>query len=147
MAETLSPDDVGLELFENAAATAGALVGLIVMVATVSGAHFNPAVTLLDRLLGFRSTHETAQYVGAQIVGGCIGAVLANAMFSEQTGEGLIFFSTQQRNGGPELLSEIIATIGLHGAHRATVDACSACFRWRRIRRPSDVLCTSSAPS
>ena len=114
MAETLSPDDVGLQLFENAAATAGALVGLIVMVATVSGAH---------------------------------GAVLANAMFSEQTGEGLIFFSTQQRNGGPELLSEIIATIGLHGAHRATVDACSACFRWRRIRRPSDVLCTSSAPS
>jgi glycerol uptake facilitator-like aquaporin len=69
MAETLSPDDVGLQLFENAAATAGALVGLIIMFATVSGAHFNPAVTLLDRLLGFRSTAETAQYAAAQLVG------------------------------------------------------------------------------
>jgi glycerol uptake facilitator-like aquaporin len=122
MAETLSPDDAGLQLFENAAATAGALIGLIIMFATVSGAHFNPAVTLLDRLLGLRSTLETAQYAGAQVVGGCVGAVLANAMFSEQTGEGLIFLSTKERNSGAELFSEIIATIGLllviHGAAR-----------------------------
>jgi len=122
MAETLSPDDVGLQLFENAAATAGALVGLIIMFATVSGAHFNPAVTLLDRLLGLRSTTETAQYAGAQILGGCFGAVVANVMFSEQTGRGAIFLSTKQRDSGAEFVSEIVATIGLllviHGAAR-----------------------------
>jgi len=122
MAETLSPDDVGLQLFQNAAATAGALVGLIIMFATVSGAHFNPAVTLLDRLLGLRSTAETAQYAGAQVLGGCVGAVLTNIMFSGQTGEGVIFLSTKQRNSGAELVSEVIATVGLllviHGAAR-----------------------------
>lgn len=78
MAETLSPDDVGLQLFENAAATAGALIGLIIMFATVSGAHFNPAVTLLDRLLGLRTTAETAQYAAAQVAGGCVGAPLGS---------------------------------------------------------------------
>ena len=122
MAESLSPDDAGLQLFENAAATAGALVGLIIMFATVSGAHFNPAVTLLDRLLGLRTTGESARYAAAQVAGGCIGAVLANMMFSEQTGEGLVFLSTKQRNSGAELVSEVIATIGLllviHGAAR-----------------------------
>lgn len=122
MAETLSPGDVGLQLFENAAATAGALVGLIIMFATVSGAHFNPAVTLLDRLLGLRSSAEAAQYTIAQIVGGCVGAMLANIMFSEQTGEGVVFLSTKQRDSGAALVSEIIATIGLllviHGAAR-----------------------------
>lgn len=122
MAETLSPDDVGLQLLENAAATAGALIGLIIMFATVSGAHFNPAVTLLDRLLGLRTTVETAQYAAAQIVGGCVGAVLTNLMFADQTGEGLIFLSTKDRSTGPQLVSEVIATIGLllviHGAVR-----------------------------
>lgn len=122
MAETLSPHDVGLQLLQNAAATAGALIGLIIMFATVSGAHFNPAVTLLDRLLGLRSSIETVQYAGAQIVGGCIGALLTNLMFSEQTGEGLVFLSTKERNSGAELVSEVIATIGLllviHGAAR-----------------------------
>lgn len=122
MAETLSPHDVGLQLLQNAAATAGALIGLIIMFATVSGAHFNPAVTLLDRLLGLRSSIETVQYAGAQIVGGCIGALLTNLMFSEQTGEGLVFLSTKERNSGAELVSEVIATIGLllviHGATR-----------------------------
>ena len=52
MASRLSPDDVGLQLLENAAATAGALIGLILMFGAVSGAHFNPVVTLVDRLFG-----------------------------------------------------------------------------------------------
>jgi glycerol uptake facilitator-like aquaporin len=122
MAETLSPDDVGLQLFENAAATAGALVGLIIMFATVSGAHFNPAVTLVDRLLGNLPTRDAALYVLVQIAGGCVGAVLTNLMFTEQTGRGMIFLSEKQRNSGAELISEVIATIGLllviHGAAR-----------------------------
>lgn len=122
MAETLSPGDVGLQLFENAAATAGALVGLIIMFATVSGAHFNPAVTLVDRLLGEISTREASAYAAVQVVGGCIGAMLANVMFSEQTGRGVVFLSETQRDGEALWVSEVIATIGLllviHGAVR-----------------------------
>jgi glycerol uptake facilitator-like aquaporin len=111
MAQTLSPNDVGLQLFENAAATAGALI-----------AHFNPAVTLVDRLLGRMSTREAGSYVGAQLVGGCTGTILANVMFSEQTGRGAVFLSERQRNTSAELVAEVIATIGLllviHGAAR-----------------------------
>ena len=122
MAETLSPDDVGLQLLENAAATAGALIALIVMFATVSGAHFNPAVTVVDRFLGNLPTSIAAMYIAAQIAGGCLGAVVANAMFTEQTGEGLIFLSQKERTTGAALFSEVVATIGLllviHGALR-----------------------------
>ena len=122
MAETLSPDDIGLQLLENAIATAGALIALIVMFASVSGAHFNPAVTLVERLLGTMTTRDSVLYVGAQIAGGCIGVVLANAMFREQTGRGLVFLSEKERNSPGVLLAEVIATIGLllviHGAIR-----------------------------
>lgn len=122
MAETLSPDDVGLQLLENAAATAGALIALIVMFASVSGAHFNPAVTVVDRFLGNLPTSTAAMYIAAQIAGGCLGAVVANAMFTEQTGEGLIFLSQKERTTGAALFSEVVATIGLllviHGALR-----------------------------
>jgi arsenate reductase len=122
MAETLSPDDVGLQLLENAAATAGALIAIIIMFATVSGAHINPSVTLVDRFLGNLTTPVAAAYVGAQILGGCIGAMTANAMFTEQTGEGIIFFSQNDRTSAPALFSEVVATIGLllviHGALR-----------------------------
>jgi arsenate reductase len=122
MASTLSPDDVGLQLLENAAATAGALIALIVMFATVSGAHFNPAVTLVERLQGTMSTRDAVAYVEAQIVGGCAGAIAANAMFGAQTGRGWVFLSQRDRNSAGELLAEVIATIGLllviHGAVR-----------------------------
>jgi len=122
MAENLSPDDVGLQLLENAAATAGALIGLIMMFALVSGAHFNPAVTLVDRLLGNMTTGDAGLYVAAQIVGGCIGAVLTNLMFSDLTGEGLVFLSQKDRSAAPLLVSEVVATIGLllviYGASR-----------------------------
>ncbi len=118
MASNLSPDDVGLQLFENAAATAGALIGLILMFGAVSGAHFNPAVTLVDRMFGSISTRDSILYVIAQTIGGCIGAVVANIMFSLPA----FALSTTTRSSGALWLSEVIATIGLllviHGCVR-----------------------------
>ena len=117
-ATRMSPDQVGLELLENAAATAGALIGLILMFGAVSGAHFNPAVTLVDRLLGTISTRDTVLYAIAQTVGGCVGAVLANLMFELPA----VSWSTTTRSSGALWLSEVIATVGLllviHGCVR-----------------------------
>ena len=118
MASRLSPDDIGLQLLENAAATAGALIGLILMFGAVSGAHFNPIVSLVDRLLGTMSTRDTACYVVAQTVGGCVGTMLANLMFELDA----INLSTKTRSSGALWLSEVIATVGLllviHGCVR-----------------------------
>jgi glycerol uptake facilitator-like aquaporin len=119
MASRLSPSDVGLQLLENAAATAGALIGLILMFGAVSGAHFNPIVTLVDRLLGTISTRDAGLYVIAQTIGGCVGAVIANVMFSLPA----IEWSTHARSSGALWLSEVVATIGLllviHGCVRS----------------------------
>jgi len=109
MAQRLSPDDAGLQLLENAAATGAALVGLILIFGTVSGAHFNPAVTLVARLQRTISTPDAMIHVGAQIVGGCAGAVLANVMFELPALE----LSTQVRSSGALWLSEVVATAGL----------------------------------
>lgn len=118
MATRMSPDDVGLQLLENAAATAGALVGLILMFGAVSGAHFNPVVTIVDRLLGTTSTRDSIAYIPAQIVGACIGAMVANAMFELP----LIEFSTKDRSSPALWLSEVLATVTLllviHGCVR-----------------------------
>src|SRR3954451_1691812 len=81
MASRLSPDDVGLQLLENAAATAGALVGLILMLGAVSGAHLNPAVTLVDWRFGTIGRRDATLYVVAQTAGGSVGALVANVMF------------------------------------------------------------------
>ena len=108
-ASRLSPDAIGLQLLENAAATAGALVGLILMFGAVSGAHFNPVVTLTDRMLGTTTTRETLLYVVAQVIGGCIGAVVANLMFELPAVE----LSTTDRSSPALWLSEIVATVGL----------------------------------
>lgn len=109
MASQLSPTDVGLQLLENAAATAGALIGLILMFGAVSGAHFNPVVTLIDRLLGTTTTRDSVLYVGAQVVGGCVGAVVANLMFELPAVE----LSTKARSSPALWLSEVVATVGL----------------------------------
>jgi glycerol uptake facilitator-like aquaporin len=118
MASRLSPTDVGLQLLENAAATAGALIGLILMFGAVSGAHFNPIVTLVDRLLGTITTRDAGLYAIAQTIGGCIGTVIANLMFSLPAVE----WSTHARSSGGLWLSEVVATIGLlmviHGCVR-----------------------------
>jgi arsenate reductase len=118
MASRLSPGDVGLQLLENAAATAAALIGLILVFGAVSGAHFNPVVTLVDRADGDISTRDTVAYIAAQIVGGCLGAVLANLMFDLPA----IDISDTDRSSGALWLSEVVATIGLllviHGCVR-----------------------------
>jgi glycerol uptake facilitator-like aquaporin len=117
MAQRLSTD-VGLQLLENAFATAGALVGLILMFGAVSGAHFNPVVTLVDRGFGTISTRDAAVYIVAQVIGGCLGAMVANVMFELP----IIELSTTDRSSPALWLSEFIATVGLllviHGCVR-----------------------------
>jgi glycerol uptake facilitator-like aquaporin len=119
MASRLSPDDVGLQLLENAAATAAALIGLILIFGAVSGAHFNPVVTLVDLANGDLTTRHAAAYITAQIVGGCLGAVVANVMFELPA----INISTTDRSSGALWLSEVVATVGLllviHGCVRS----------------------------
>jgi glycerol uptake facilitator-like aquaporin len=109
MASRLSPTDMGLQLLENAAATAGALIGLIVMFGAVSGAHLNPVVRLVDRSFGSITTREAALYVTRQIVGACLGAVVANVMFQLPAVE----WSTTMRSSGALWLSEVVATVSL----------------------------------
>jgi arsenate reductase len=118
MASRLSPRDIGLELLENAAATAGALVALIWMLGAVSGAHLNPVVTLIDRAFGDLSTRDAGCYIGAQVAGGCLGAMIANVMFELPA----VDPSTTVRSSGGLWLSEVVATAGLllviHGCGR-----------------------------
>jgi glycerol uptake facilitator-like aquaporin len=118
MASRLSPGDAGLELLENAAATAAALIGLILVFGAVSGAHFNPVVTLVNRAFATITTTETALYVTAQVIGACLGTMLANLMFELP----LVELSTKTRSSGALWLSEIVATVGLllviHGCAR-----------------------------
>jgi arsenate reductase len=108
-AERLSPGDTGLQLLQNAAATAAALVAIILAVGSVSGAHLNPVVTVVDRVLGGVDTPAAAVYVGAQVVGACVGAVVANLMFDLPAVE----WSTTERSGGGLWLGEVVATLGL----------------------------------
>jgi arsenate reductase len=119
MASRLSSADVGLQLLENAAATAAALIGLILMMGAVSGAHFNPAVTLVDRIFGDMSSRDAGCYVVAQMVGACVGTIIANIMFELPA----INISTKDRSSPALWLSEAVATIGLllviHGCVRS----------------------------
>jgi len=118
MASRLSPGDVGIELLENAAATAAALIGLILIFGAVSGAHFNPVVTLVDRAFGTITNTEATLYVIAQVVGACLGSIVANLMFELPVVE----WSTKARSSGALWLSEVVATVGLllvvHGCVR-----------------------------
>ena len=81
-AQTLSPNDVGLELFENAAATAAGLYTIILMFGPVSGGHFNPVVSLADASFGGIRWRDALAYIPAQVAGCVLGAVIANGMFS-----------------------------------------------------------------
>ena len=108
-AQRLSPGDVGLQLFENAVATAFALMALIWAFGSISGAHFNPAVTLADVVLQRRPVKEGIAYVGAQVAGGIAGTILANLMFALPAVE----WSTKVRSGPDLWLAEVIATLGL----------------------------------
>ncbi len=108
-AQRLSPDDTGLQLLENAFATALGLPVLILIFATVSGSHFNPVVSLVDASLGHRPWRDVAAYIPAQILGCVAGAILANLMF----GEPAVTLSTTDRLSWPQALAEVVATAGL----------------------------------
>jgi glycerol uptake facilitator-like aquaporin len=108
-ASRLSPGDVGLQLLENAAATAAGLVALILAFGPVSGAHFNPVVSLADRWFDGITTRDLLGYVPSQLAGGCGGALVANAMFAEP----VLQLSSRSRSGGPLWLAEVVATVGL----------------------------------
>ncbi|MFH8251525.1 aquaporin [Microbacterium sp. B2969] len=108
-AQSLSPGDVGLQLFENAFATALGLAVLIVVFAAVSGAHFNPVVTLVDIVLHRRPWSVAATYLPAQIFGCIGGAILANVMFAEPAME----ISSTDRSGWNLWVAEAVATAGL----------------------------------
>jgi arsenate reductase len=108
-AQRLSPTDVGLQLFENAFATALGLAVLILVFATVSGSHFNPVVTLVDVVLHRRPWSTVAVYLPVQVTGCIVGAVLANLMFAEPA----VQWSTTDRSGWNLLLAEVVATAGL----------------------------------
>ncbi|GAB3278699.1 aquaglyceroporin AqpS [Actinocorallia lasiicapitis] len=109
MAQTLSPDDVGLQLLENSTATVFGLAALILILGPVSGAQFNPVVTLADCVLGDRPVKELAVYVPAQIAGAIGGSVLANLMFDLPAATA----STTDRTHGHLWLGEVVATAGL----------------------------------
>jgi arsenate reductase len=94
---------------ENALVTGAGLVALILAFGPVSGGHFNPVVTLADRVLGGVSTRQVAIYLPAQVVGGVVGAVAANLMF----GLAAVSISTHARANGGLWLSEALATFGL----------------------------------
>jgi arsenate reductase len=108
-AQRLSPNDVGLQLFENAAATAAGLVALILGFGPVSGAHFNPVVSLADSFFGGLPARDLPAYITAQITGAIGGAIVANLMFSLAAVE----WSTKTRSGGGLWFGETVATLGL----------------------------------
>src|SRR5580658_7371802 len=108
-AQTLSPGDVGLQLFENAAATAAGLFTIILMFGPVSGGHFNPVVSLADATFGGIRWRDALAYMPAQVAGCILGAITANGMFSLAA----ISISTHHRASGAHLFSEVIATSGL----------------------------------
>ena len=118
MAERLSPDDVGLQLLQNAMATGAVLVAIISIFETLS-ADINPAVTVGAWLLGHRSGREVVPLVATQVVGACAGTVVANLMFDLRWLE----LSHKARAGGHLWLAES-ARLGLgarKSAHRSTV--------------------------
>ncbi|MEZ5821776.1 MAG: MIP/aquaporin family protein [Xanthobacteraceae bacterium] len=108
MAETLSKD-VGLQLLGNTLPTGAILVVLITIFGPVSGAHFNPAVSLAMALKGDLSASEASRYIAAQILGGIAGTVIAHAMF----GLPLFDFSMKVRTGSAQWFAEVVAAFGL----------------------------------
>ena len=108
-AQRLSPGQTGLELLENAAATAAGLFAIIVMFGPVSGAHFNPVVSFADAAFGGLSWRDAAAYLPAQVAGCTAGAVVANLMFALPA----VSISARHRATPAHFLSEVIATAGL----------------------------------
>jgi glycerol uptake facilitator-like aquaporin len=129
-AQNLSGRDVGLQLLENSTATVFGLTVLILLFGPVSGAHFNPVVSLADWFVGRRTRTgltlpEVGAYTAAQVIGAVGGALLANSMFAVPFG-----LSAKDRLTGGHVIGEVVATAGLLAlifslarSHRATVSA------------------------
>lgn len=109
MGERLAGGNVAVALLANTIATGAALVALIFAFGGISGAHFNPAVTLMDALESGIRWQEVPPYIAAQVVGGLTGAATAHLMF----GQRILSLSQHARTGGAQVFSEFIATFGL----------------------------------
>jgi glycerol uptake facilitator-like aquaporin len=109
MGERLSGGNVAIALLANTLATGAALVALILTFGPISGAHFNPAVTVCDAILGGLSWRLVPGYIAAQIAGAFAGVAAAHLMFSEP----MFFASHHTRSGAAQLFSEFVATFGL----------------------------------
>jgi glycerol uptake facilitator-like aquaporin len=102
-------NDLGLELLENSIPTGAGLIALILALGPVSGAHFNPLVTMADRILGGTSTRDSGAYIVVQIAGGCVGAMVADLMFDLPA----VSVSTHTRSSAALWLGEVVAAFGL----------------------------------
>ena len=109
MGDRLAGGNVAIALLANTLATGAALVALILTFGPVSGAHFNPAVTLADAWQGGMSWSRASGYVAMQVSGGIAGVWIAHAMFAEP----ILMVSSRVRSGPSQVLSEFVATFGL----------------------------------
>ncbi len=109
MAERLADDNLAVALLANTGATVATLAVLIALFGPISGAHFNPVITLVAVANRSLPIGEAAVYIAVQVLGCCLGAVLANVMFELPVAQ----FSTHARTGGAQWLSEVVATAGL----------------------------------
>jgi glycerol uptake facilitator-like aquaporin len=109
MGERLAGGNVAVALLANTIATGAALVALILTFGSISGAHFNPAVTLADASQGGVAWRDVPPYISAQVVGAFAGVAAANVMF----GLPVFFASRHARNGASQMFSEFVATFGL----------------------------------
>lgn len=119
MAETLAGGNIAIALLGNTIPTGAILVVLITMLGPISGAHFNPAVTLVFRLRGEITTALSAQYIVVQILGGLLGVWAAHVMF----GLDVVQFSQKARTGGAQWFAELVATFGLVAVILLTIRA------------------------
>jgi glycerol uptake facilitator-like aquaporin len=117
MGERLAGGNAAIALLANTLATGAALVALILTFGSISGAHFNPAVSLGDAWQGGIAWRDVSPYIMAQVLGGFVGVAAAHGMFSEP----LFSASTHVRAGGAQALSEFVASFGL----LATIWGCS----------------------
>ncbi len=126
MGDRLAGGNVAIALLANTLATGAALVVLIVVFGPVSGAHFNPVVSLSAAALGAMTWREVPGYVAAQIVGGLGGVAVTHVMF----GEGVVQLSKRERSSVGELVGEVVATLGLVLAIWATVRRRPSAVAW-----------------
>jgi glycerol uptake facilitator-like aquaporin len=109
MGERLAGGNVAIALLANSLATGAALAALILTYGPISGAHFNPLVTMIDAVQGRLSGAQAVSYVFAQLLGAFTGVMVAHVMFSEP----LLLASTHERSGAAQVFSESVATFGL----------------------------------